>query len=197
MTKHTFNVGTFGRDLRTARHPWPSNCHIQGGGDGLVMRGGSMEEVLGNQDKALEVVGAMLGSKEDPDGSYRTAFFEAFPREPDTFIRGEGRTVEDAEDSAWAQFQKYASCRRHEFERRGYHNGAGLCRHCGMFGSKVFITTDTPCSSCGDDLAAHMYGNDAHGKPHCKACSMKLPEEQKGYTQKMVERWRREDGNLV
>lgn len=93
---------------------WPDDCMVQWGDSGVVLR------------------------EADKGGSYRTAFFEAFPRNPNTFIRGEGATVGDAEASAFAKFQKYQACDGHEFERRGYTNGAGFCKHCGFFGSKAF-----------------------------------------------------------
>ena len=50
------------------RHPWPADCYVQGGDRGVVLT---------------------------EDGSYWTAFVEAFPG---TFIRGEGVTIADAED---------------------------------------------------------------------------------------------------
>lgn len=50
---------------------WPDDCFVQGGGDGIVI-------------------------VRDGD-NYNTAYFEAFPKNPDCFIRGEGETMEDAE----------------------------------------------------------------------------------------------------
>jgi hypothetical protein len=103
---------------------WPNDCFVQCGDHGTVL------------------------SKK---GSYQTAFFEAFPSNPDTFIRGEGESIEEAEAAAWGEYRKYQACSEHEYERRGYKNGAGLCKHCNMFKSKVFepsekcIICDTPC----------------------------------------------------
>ncbi|MCV6548533.1 MAG: hypothetical protein OIF56_14845 [Cohaesibacter sp.] len=65
---------------------------------------------------------------------YRTAFFEAFP--PDaSFLRGEGKTITEAEQDAFAQYQKVTACNRnggHLLSRnRGkvtYKNGAGFCK---------------------------------------------------------------------
>lgn len=93
-----------------ARLPWPFHVPVQAGSRGVVFR---------------------------RDGStYRTAFFEAFPP-PNGFIRGEGETIADAEDAAWSQFIRESGC-EHEFERRNYTNGAGICRHCGGFRARVF-----------------------------------------------------------
>lgn len=107
-------------DVGGRRHecscPWPAGTQVQAGRDGLVIVAGT---------------GAHRGS-------YRTAYFEAFPTEPATFIRGEGATTEDAEADAWAKWQTIAACPGHEFERRGLRNGAGYCRHCTMFASRVF-----------------------------------------------------------
>ncbi len=76
--------------------------------------------------------------------SYTTAFFEAFPHNPDTFIRGEGRTVPEAEQDAWNKFQRIRACPGHEFERRGYTNGCGFCKHCNMSSSKAFEPLEQP-----------------------------------------------------
>lgn len=65
---------------------------------------------------------------------YSTAFFEAFPKDKTTggFIRGEGETIEAAEDAAFAQFQKETSC-SHLWGREHYRNSGQLCRHCRAF----------------------------------------------------------------
>ncbi len=94
------------------RHPWPENCFVQGGTAGVVFHG---------------------------DQAYRTAFVEAFPRNPDTFLRGEGSTITDAEDACWAQYERYAACEHGPYERRGYRNGAGFCVQCNTFFSGLFV----------------------------------------------------------
>lgn len=111
----------------TVQKPWPVDTHMNGGGNGLVV---------------------VRGAKD----SYHTAFFEASPRSPNTFIRGEGESIEAAEESAWAKYQRYtAGDHEHEFETRGYTNGAGFCKHCGMFSSKVFSLQEIGviCVACG------------------------------------------------
>lgn len=112
------------------QHPWPDDCFVQGGKGGVVfVRGGD---------------------------TYTTAFVEACPRDPDTFIRGEGETVELAEDAAWSKFQKYRVCPspsgQHDPEPRGYRNGAGFCSHCGMFVSRAFALVDigSICVICAE-----------------------------------------------
>ena len=67
-----------------------------------------------------------------PTGSYRTAFVEAFPG---TFLRGEGRTVAEAEQACYAKFEKLLACPNHPthgpWDRRGYTNGYAFCTSCG------------------------------------------------------------------
>lgn len=108
------------------RHPWPEDCFVQGGESGLVISRSGQH--------------------------YGTAFFEAFPTAPKTFIRGEGKTQEEAEDAAWAKYQRVASGdHEHVFETRGYRNGAGFCTHCGLFQSGVFDLAEigSVCDVCG------------------------------------------------
>jgi hypothetical protein len=101
-----------------AQHPWPEDVYLQGGGHGLVFSN---------------------------DGNdYITAFVEAFPGQ--TFLRGEGKTVAEAEDSAWKQYLRYRNCDGNlkfgewhgPYERRQYRNGAGFCTRCGIWMNKVF-----------------------------------------------------------
>lgn len=101
----------------TTENPWPEEAFLQGGTSGIVF---------------------------NKDGSaYRTTFIEAFLDE--TFIRGEGETLKDAEESAWAQYQRMSGCPGHEWEPRNYKNGAGFCKHCNKFKSKVFTPEDLGC----------------------------------------------------
>lgn len=92
------------------RHEWPGDTLVQWGGRGVV-----------------------LGKN-----PYTTAFFEAFPDKKVTagggFIRGEGKTIEEAEDAAFAQFTRETSC-QHLWGREHYTNGGQLCRHCRAFRS--------------------------------------------------------------
>lgn len=99
-----------------AKCEWPFDCFIQCGDSGVVL---------------------------SKDGNnYRTAFWEAFPRNPDTFIRGEGATIEEAEQNCFAKYTRILACPEHEFERGTYENGGGFCKHCKMFSSKAFEPTE-------------------------------------------------------
>lgn len=99
---------------------WPEDCAVQWGEHGIVI---------------------------SSDRSRMTAFFEAFPTDPATFIRGEGASVPEAEASAFAQFRRYLDCPEHRVERRGYRNGGGLCIYCGLFVSHAFEPLPDPDTS--------------------------------------------------
>jgi hypothetical protein len=129
------------------KQEWPEDCFVQAGEKGLVLA----------------------------RHSYSTAFFEAFPKNPSTFIRGEGKTVAKAEKSAWVQFQKYLQCPGHEFERRSYKNGAGFYRHCELFNSNAFQPL-TKCSRCGRPT---YFSEDADGNWWCKVCIQFQPKDKR------------------
>lgn len=110
---------SYRNDNHTPVCAWPEDCYVQWGATGIVFT---------QQEK----------------GSYKTAFFEAFPTDPKTFLRGEGASIEEAERKAFAQFEKHQACANHEFERKGYTNGAGFCKHCGLFASRMFEPIEDP-----------------------------------------------------
>lgn len=95
-----------------AVHPWPDGMFVQGGGHGVVF---STEH-----------------------GTYRTAFVEAFPETPPTFLRGEGETLAEAEDVCWAKYVRYRDCPHGAYDRAGYRNGSGICMKCGTWINGVF-----------------------------------------------------------
>ena len=101
-----------GHGRHVPQHPWPVGTAMSAGRSGVVL---------------------------SKSGSYQTAFWEVYPLDPQTVIRGEGATVQEAEDNAWAQYQRIVDPgHEHEFETRGYRNGAGFCKHCGLFMVDVF-----------------------------------------------------------
>ena len=104
--------------------------------------------------------------------SYKTAFFEAFPRSPDTFIRGEGKDIIEAEEDAWKQFSKIISCPSHDFERRGYTNGGAFCKHCGLF--MVVFEPTTLCIVCGKPT---NHGTDKDENWYCEEHYHEMPLE--------------------
>lgn len=85
---------------------WPDDCTVQWGDRGVVMKGSE---------------------------SYRTAFFEAFPREGG-FFRGEGGTIFEAEANCFEKFRRFNAC-DHRWGRRNYTNGGAICYRCGAFKS--------------------------------------------------------------
>ena len=99
---------------------WPEDCFVQCGDKGLVISRSS--------------------------DSYTTAFFEAFPKNPSCFLRGEGANIEEAEEDCWNRYLKVKSC-DHEMERRDRTDGYGYCKHC-SYSSMVFEPL-TRCCKCG------------------------------------------------
>lgn len=98
--------------------PWPADCMVQWGGRGVVI---------------------------SHKGNYQTAFFEAFPNDnAGGFIRGEGASIEEAEASAFAKWERQVGC-SHRWGRRGYLNGGALCYHC-----KAFKTVFQPVHVFGE-----------------------------------------------
>lgn len=95
------------------RQPWPEDVMVQGGARGAVFR--------------------------REGESYSTAFVEAFP--PGTFLRGEGKTISDAETACWGKYLLHLACdgggRHGPYEARGYENGVGYCVKCGSWFSGV------------------------------------------------------------
>ena len=105
----------------TCTYDWPNDCFIQGGSDGIVF---------------------------SKNGNYRIAYFEAFPKNPKCFLRGEGETLKDAEENCYKQFLKVTSCEEHKFIRsKGYHNGMGTCTKCGLM--TVVFEPEYKCVCCG------------------------------------------------
>jgi len=127
---------------------WPEECSVQCGERGIVI---------------------------SPNGNYRTAFFEAFPKDPRTFIRGQGETIELAERAAWDKYQRIMSCGNHEFERRGYKNGSGFCKYCDLFKSNVFEPSEH-CVVCNQPT---YWVSDINGKYYCETHENKMPEDVK------------------
>lgn len=121
---------------------WPDGIFIQGGEHGIVV---------------------------SPKGNYATAFVEVSSEEAG-FIRGEGATVAEAESRAWDRYRAAVSCPGHEWESRGYRNGAGFCRHCGRFATGVFDLAEVghSCAGCGRGCYYHQ---DESGQWWCEACA--------------------------
>lgn len=137
-----------------SKYEW--DCFCQGGNSGVVLPSGSFSKLLGGN--ALEGLSEGLASKE----TYTTAFFEAFPKKPSCFLRGEGKTIEDAEESCWQKYQKVLNC-NHEMERRDRTDGYGYCKHC-SYSSTIFEPL-TKCCKCGKPTA---FTNDYKKNWYCE-----------------------------
>lgn len=77
-------------------------------------------------------------------GDRRPAFVEEST--PGSFIRGGGPTMHDAEDDAWAKYQRVLTCagggEHGPYEARRYENGCGFCVKCGVWFSGVLPPSD-------------------------------------------------------
>lgn len=146
---------------------WPEDCQVQAGGSGIVSETDPFSDPL----KAILTVATghiPKGSK-----SYITAFFEAFPHDPSTFIRGEGATVAEAEQHCWNNYQKILNCTKHEFERRHYKNGYGVCKHCNLGIAKCF----EPLEHCSICKIPTYFMCDIDNIYYCKDHYLQIPED--------------------
>lgn len=132
--------GDRGREYEL-RHPWPEDAFVQAGCSGLVI------------------------TRDPNKPSYLTAFFEAFPS--GTFIRGQGETIEDAEDAAWVKHVLRDGCPEHEWRNHPkgnpdnrYTNGAGFCQRCNRFESNRFTGEQLGqhCVTCDVGTTYAHYG---------------------------------------
>ena len=92
----------------------------------------------------------------DPENpTYETAFVEVFPT--GSFIRGEGATIQEADDACWAKYQSLVGCGTHDYEPRGYTNGGGFCAKCKQFFGGVFTGEQLGqlCDTCGAGCLSH------------------------------------------
>lgn len=169
------SVGIFNETHFQCTNPWPEDCFCQCGGNGLVFENISMEEVFAEPSKAIDLRASIENQQPEAPKDVqvrRTAFFEAFPQNPKTFLRGEGKTVGEAEEDCWKRYQKILNCDGHEFERRNRTDGYCFCRHCGLSGT--FMEPTTNCRKCGRPAA---YGTDKHGNWYCEDHCNQMPRE--------------------
>lgn len=124
-------------------------------------------------------------------GNYTTAFFEAFPKNPSCFIRGEGETVELAEEDAWQQYQKIKTC-KHEMERRDRTDGYGYCKHC-TYSAMVFEPL-TKCCKCGKPT---NYTQDYKKNWYCKRHARCKPKSPNPYRWEILHRYPRKTKKLI
>lgn len=117
---------------------WPSDeeCFLQCGEKGVVM------------------------SKQ---GAYQTAFFEAFPKKPSTFIRGQGSSIAEAEKNAWDKYQRILACDGHEYKRHGEEHG--VCTKCGLFTSHC-LPPEFNCVICNKPHVNYHYDNKKYCLKH-------------------------------
>ncbi len=170
IAKLSFLSGGNYKEGYACKHEWPEDCFCQAGSRGIVLPAGGFEKAITEPAEGVAVIAqAVTGQAKAP--GYTTAFFEAFPKNPDTFIRGEGATVEEAEAQCWEKYQRRINCPKHEFERRDRVNGYCFCKHCnlsGMFMDPLFF-----CTVC-DEPTTHTA--DRHGQYYCERHTNRVPQ---------------------
>lgn len=130
-----------------ARHPWPDETSVSAG-EGVVFR---------------------RAPKPGEPATYTTLFIEVYPPGA-AFIRGEGVTPQECENSAWTQYRLALDCSdssgSHDWETRGYRNGAGFCSRCNTFGSRVFTGEQLGqfCRVCNAGTTHHWEKEEATGE---------------------------------
>lgn len=143
--------------------PWPEDCGVQCGDSGIVLPRGSFEKVMSPKTPPRDALAALAEAAADEE-TYTTAFFEAFPKSPSCFIRGEGKTIEEAEAQAFKKFAGILGCPGHEFEPRGRRDGYGYCKHCTLSMSGVLPILNK-CCKCKEPT---NFTSDDKGRFYCK-----------------------------
>lgn len=164
---------SFSKEPYVCLKPWPEDCFCQCGGDGVVFTGANdLEKTLTDPTEQTEAIKAVLGEPTKKQ-HYRTAFFEAFPKDPSCFIRGQGTTVEEAESKAWEKFEKINNCKNHEWDRKNRTDGYCYCTKCPLSGS--FLEPLTKCFICQTPTSRYTNKNDVH---YCVDHYFELPVDE-------------------
>ena len=165
------------------QYNWPEktffNIHISPSYDEMTSASG-VEEIQGL-------------NKEEYDS--RLYYIEAFPdvNGVGTYIGTHGSSFEECENILWDEYQRYLSCPKHEFVRddgtHHYSNGAGVCKHCGLFASNV-LEPETQCDNCcihTADLSPILRDNKIQYL--CEDCYAKAKWEEKLYCRYLRLSW--------
>lgn len=148
---------SFNKTPYICKKSWSEDTFCQCGGDGVVFTEGSMEKTLTDPKESIDAIKTVLG-EESTKKHYRTAFFEAFPNNPSCFIRGQGKTIEEAENQAWLKYEKILSCNNHDWDRKGRSDGYAYCIKCPLSGS--FLEPLTKCMVCQIPTSEHTDKNE-------------------------------------
>ncbi len=185
VAKLSFLSGGNYKEGYACKHDWPEDCFCQAGSRGIVLPAGGFEKAITEPAEGVAVVTqALTGQAQAP--AYTTAFFEAFPTEPKTFLRGEGATLEEAESKCWAKYQRIIACTGHEFDRRGRMDGYAFCRHCNY--SSTVLEPLFFCTVC--DVPTHHL-SDRHGQFYCETHRDQVQEFNKSKIHLMTDRLKR------
>lgn len=150
---------------------WPLDCSVQCGGHGIVLPSGSFNKIMSPKTHPMQSL-EMLADAAADEEPYTTAFFEAFPKSPKCFIRGEGKTIEEAEAAAFKKFAGILGCPGHEFEPRGRKDGYGYCKHCALSMPEVLPILNK-CCKCKEPT---NWSTDDRGRFYCKKHAKAKPK---------------------
>jgi hypothetical protein len=103
------------------------------------------------------------------DGIGENIFCEAFLQ--DFHVRGEGKTIEEAELKSFNLYEKYINC-EHDFKRLGDSSTVGICKKCNMRKTGIFELL-SKCAVCNKLGAAHHFDKNIYCVEHYKD-SLKL-----------------------
>lgn len=160
ITQYEYGRNTYIVQCKPFHMDKPGDMPVRTAGYGYVLRHDWPYTVsIGGCGNAAPEVG--------PDGVRTTGpFLEVYP--DGSFIRGEGATIEEAEDKAWAEYQRHVACPGHEFEAHTYRNGSGICRLCRRFQSNVFTAEELQmfCSECRTPTFHQRIGSTMRCKEH-------------------------------
>jgi hypothetical protein len=107
-------------------------------------------------------------------------FYEGF------HIRGDGKSINEAEDDAWNKYTKYLSCNnKHDYERKS-DSGLGYCRTCGVTTRK--LPNISKCTCCDRIGAVFYIGRELHCLTHFveKAKLLKPIDENKHIIKNLI-----------
>ena len=136
---------------------FPKECVIQMSMSGVIKANQDWKNSFPEEfkEKDMLIQGGEIGVVFSKKGNYKTAFCEVFPsllknneKIFSSFIRGEGKNIEEAEKNAFNKLLKIKNCTNHKWNRKGRDNGHAFCDLCGVFNSDA-LEPETKCNICG------------------------------------------------
>lgn len=99
------------------------------------------------------------------DNIGKEVFFEVYIKNPNTYVRGTGESVQAAEQMAWEKWTTFKNC-AHKFKRKFEHSTVGICECCGMNVYDMY-EPDSECSVKGCNHNQCSQTNTIDGSVYC------------------------------